>query len=394
MYGPAGGCRGNTDLCRAVLAGAMRKVAGAACNGANCGANGVAAVACGEGCAGETGFGGRILLQNEKIAPGKSYCVKICILRGKKLYLLMKNDFQPIKSDMQQERDKLCYLTIGDKDEKWGVVVTTIGYQFIPPGTKYPLSAHPDNYSFMPRGGRILNEYQLVYITKGSGYFASQSCPEAPVKAGTVISLFPGEWHSYHPDDETGWDEYWVGFKGSYIDDRVANRFLVREQPLHNIGISSGIVSLYEEILQLASAEKAGCQQMMSSIVLHILGSIYYKERNNSYANTFILEKVNAARELMKDVDNPRDVEAIARELGVSYSWFRKTFKEYTGISPAQYQLQQRLLKAKEMLTGTDINISDIAYALKFVNTGQFSTFFKHKEGVTPSDFRKRNSWK
>lgn len=287
----------------------------------------------------------------------------------------MKNDFQPIKSDMKQERDKLCYLTIGDKDEKWGVVVTTIGYQFIPPGTKYPLSAHPDNYSFMPRGGRILNEYQLVYITKGSGYFASQSCPEAPVKAGTVISLFPGEWHSYHPDDETGWDEYWVGFKGAYIDDRVANRFLVREQPLHNIGISSGIVSLYEEILQLASVEKAGCQQMMSSIVLHILGSIYYKERNNSYANTFILEKVNAARELMKDVDNPRDVEAIARELGVSYSWFRKTFKEYTGISPAQYQLQQRLLKAKEMLTGTDINISDIAYALKFVNTGQFSTF-------------------
>ena len=180
----------------------------------------------------------------------------------------------------------------------------------------------------------------------------------------------------------------------AYIDDRVANRFLVREQPLHNIGISSGIVSLYEEILQLASVEKAGCQQMMSSIVLHILGSIYYKERNNSYANTFILEKVNAARELMKDVDNPRDVEAIARELGVSYSWFRKTFKEYTGISPAQYQLQQRLLKAKEMLTGTDINISDIAYALKFVNTGQFSTFFKHKEGVTPSDFRKRNSWK
>ena len=92
----------------------------------------------------------------------------------------MKNDFQPIKSDMKQERDKLCYLTIGDKDEKWGVVITTIGYQFIPPGTKYPLSAHPDNYSFMPRGGRILNEYQLVYITKGSGYFASQSCPEAP----------------------------------------------------------------------------------------------------------------------------------------------------------------------------------------------------------------------
>ena len=241
----------------------------------------------------------------------------------------------------------------------------------------------------MPRGGRILNEYQLVYITKGSGYFASQSCPEAPVKAGTVISLFPGEWHSYHPDDETGWDEYWVGFKGAYIDDRVANRFLVREQPLHNIGISSGIVSLYEEILQLASAEKAGCQQMMSSIVLHILGSIYYKERNNSYANTFILEKVNAARELMKDVDNPRDVEAIARELGVSYSWFRKMFRQYADTSPAQYLSQIRFLRAKELLDTTELTVAEIAYRLRFETPSHFSTFFRKREGVPPQQYRR-----
>ena len=241
----------------------------------------------------------------------------------------------------------------------------------------------------MPRGGRILNEYQLVYITKGSGYFASQSCPEAPVKAGTVISLFPGEWHSYHPDDETGWDEYWVGFKGAYIDDRVANRFLVREQPLHNIGISSGIVSLYEEILQLASVEKAGCQQMMSSIVLHILGSIYYKERNNSYANTFILEKVNAARELMKDVDNPRDVEAIARELGVSYSWFRKMFRQYAGASPAQYLSQIRFLRAKELLDTTELTVAEIAYRLRFETPSHFSTFFRKREGVPPQQYRR-----
>ena len=79
---------------------------------------------------------------------------------------------------------------------------------------------------------------------------------------------------------------------------------------------------------------------------------------------------------------------APAGEYEVSFDW------DDSVIADTETQLQQRLLKAKEMLTGTDINISDIAYALKFVNTGQFSTFFKHKEGVTPSDFRKRNSWK
>ena len=303
----------------------------------------------------------------------------------------MKNDFQPIKSDMKQERDKLCYLTIGDKDEKWGVVVTTIGYQFIPPGTKYPLSAHPDNYSFMPRGGRILNEYQLVYITKGSGYFASQSCPEAPVKAGTVISLFPGEWHSYHPDDETGWDEYWVGFRGVHIDRRVEKRFFTREEPLQHIGLSATIVGLYEDILKFASQEKTGYQEMISSIVLHILGTVYYKRRNNSFTNTYVVDKINEARILMKEqVENPLTPEEIASRLGLGYSWFRRMFKEYTGVSPAQYQLQQKLLKAKELLTSSSMNISEIAYSLKFENAGQFSTFFKKKEGVTPSEFRER----
>ena len=72
--------------------------------------------------------------------------------------------------------NQIRYLTIGASDEDWGITVTTIGYQFIPPQSQYPLSGHPDSYNFKPQTGRILKEYQLVYITKGSGYFSSQSC--------------------------------------------------------------------------------------------------------------------------------------------------------------------------------------------------------------------------
>lgn len=291
----------------------------------------------------------------------------------------------------KQKKDLLKYLTINELDEKWGIVVTTAGYQFIPPQTPYPLSVHPEHYAFKPQTGRILNEYQLVYITKGNGYFSSQSCPKKRIKAGTMILLFPGEWHSYHPDIDTGWDEYWVGFRGPHIDKRVENGFFSCKEPLHHIGISSGIVSLYEEILRIAAEEKFGYQQMASSIVLHILGSMYYKEKNNSFTDRYVIDKINEARILMRDFENMKTAEEIAREIGVGYSWFRRVFKEYTRVSPAQYQLQLRLLRAKELLTSSNMNISEIAYALKFENTGQFSTFFKHKEGITPSEFRERN---
>lgn len=291
----------------------------------------------------------------------------------------------------KQQSDLLRYLTISTADEEWGIVVTTVGYQFIPPQGNYPLSRHPEDYNFQPQTGRILNEYQLVYITKGSGYFSSQSCKPQKVQSGTMILLFPGEWHSYYPDPDTGWDEYWVGFRGVHIDRRVDKRFFCPEEPLHEIGLSATIVGLYEDILKFASQEKSGYQQMISSIVLHILGTVYYKKRNKAFTNNYVIDKINEARIRMKEnIEDPQSPEEIAAHLGLGYSWFRRMFKEYTGVSPAQYQLQLKLLRAKELLTGSSLNISEIAYQLRFENAGQFSTFFRKKEGVTPSQFRDR----
>jgi AraC-like DNA-binding protein len=288
--------------------------------------------------------------------------------------------------------NKLLYLSVGGNDEGWGIVVTTAGCQSIPPETRYPPEQHPDTHIFTPGKGRIFNEYQLVYITKGSGWFSSQSVKkEQRVTAGTVILLFPGEWHSYEPDSSTGWNEYWVGFRGVHIDNRVKNGFFSKEEPLYHIGLSSSTIDLYEDIIRIARKENAGYQQMISSIVLSILGFVYYKNKNGQYADTYIVDKINEARDMIKsNVESTLSQEDIAKELGLGYSWYRRMFKEYTGVSPAQYQLQQKLMRAKELLMTTDKNISEIAYSLHFENTCQFSTFFKKKEGITPSEFRKR----
>ena len=206
-----------------------------------------------------------------------------------------------------------------------------------------------------------------------------------------MILLSPGEWHSDYPDKQTGWGEYWGGFRGVHSDKRVEKRFFNKEEPLHSIGISATIVGLYQDILRFASQEKAGYQPMISSIVLHILGSVSYKERNNSFTDSYAVEKINEARILMKNmVEKSPSPEQVAAEIGVGYSWFRRMFKEYTGTSPAQYQLQQKLLRAKELLTTSGKSISEIAFVLNFENPGQFSTFFRKKEGVTPSEFRER----
>lgn len=283
------------------------------------------------------------------------------------------------------------YLPVTDHDERWGIVCTTAGYQNVPPGSPYPLTQHPDSYSFTRSRGRVLGEYQLLYIVSGQGEFRSASSPAAPVKAGTVVMLFPDEWHTYAPDPETGWEEWWVGFRGENIDRRVAEGFFSPKTPLLHIGHSAGIVSCYQEIIRSAEEERKGFQQLVTGIVLHLLGSVLFKRDNLQYLDNPIVEKINRAREMMRrHIGDNLPPEEIARRLNIGYTWFRRTFRAYVGIAPAQYLLQLRHNKARELLTTTDRTVSEIAAELGFENVSQFSAFFRQREKITATQYRSK----
>ena len=84
--------------------------------------------------------------------------------------------------------DILHYLPRSSRDELWGVVCTTAGHQHVPPGTDYPVSRHPAGYHFSKGKGRVLDEFQLVYITAGRGRFESASCP--PTFSFSIIIIY------------------------------------------------------------------------------------------------------------------------------------------------------------------------------------------------------------
>jgi AraC-like DNA-binding protein len=82
-------------------------------------------------------------------------------------------------------------------------------------------------------------------------------------------------------------------------------------------------------------------------------------------------------------------MENVAENLNVSYAWFRKTFKAYTGIAPQQYLIQLRIEKAKIYLADFSLSIKEIAIRLNFESISYFSRLFKEKAGVSPGVYRK-----
>lgn len=64
-------------------------------------------------------------------------------------------------------------------------------------------------------------------------------------------------------------------------------------------------------------------------------------------------------------------------------------FKEYTGLSPANYILAYRLQRAKELLLHTRQPVSEICYQVGFNHLSYFIERFKQRYGSTPLAFQK-----
>ena len=282
------------------------------------------------------------------------------------------------------------YLVVTPRDVQWGLTVSTVGYEEIGVADTYPTRGHADGYYFDIDKGRILNEYQLLYITEGEGIFNSAHAKDIPLKAGDLFLLFPGEWHTYHPTGKNGWKSYWIGFKGKNVDDRVKAGFLSVDKPIYHVGFSADIIRLYEEAYKRAQEETPYSQQILAGIVNHLVGLMYALERSMELSKDHTrVDMINLARlRIRESLEVDLTIQQVAEELKVSYSNFRKLFKEFTGISPALYQQDLRLQRAKELLATTTLSIKEIAYRLRFESPDYFSSKFKIKTGKKPSEFR------
>ena len=100
---------------------------------------------------------------------------------------------------------------------------------------------------------------------------------------------------------------------------------------------------------------------------------------------------INKARLRIREaLESDLTIHQVAEELGMSYSNFRKLFKDFTGLSPATYQQDLKLQRAQELLSTTDMTIKEIAYRLNFDSPDYFSAKFKIKTGRRPSEIRSK----
>ncbi|MFC4633865.1 response regulator [Dokdonia ponticola] len=90
-------------------------------------------------------------------------------------------------------------------------------------------------------------------------------------------------------------------------------------------------------------------------------------------------------------IESDFTTESFAKALGMSRMQLHRKLKALTGLSSTEFIRSQRLKLAAQLLKKSEINVSQVGYAVGFNNHSYFTKCFKEQYGVSPSDYAKKS---
>ena len=102
-----------------------------------------------------------------------------------------------------------------------------------------------------------------------------------------------------------------------------------------------------------------------------------------------LIQQVSAL--LLRRLEDPLGIVDVARELAMSESHLRNTFKAAAGMSLGVFMRRFRIHKACGMLAASSATVSEIAARCGFDSLYAFSRAFRREMGFPPTDYRKRH---
>jgi AraC family transcriptional regulator len=106
------------------------------------------------------------------------------------------------------------------------------------------------------------------------------------------------------------------------------------------------------------------------------------ERRLTEHAQQLVIDYLNS------ELDSRIALDELAATVGMTTRSFLAAFSEAFSTTPHQYLIDQRIQRAKTLLTGTKTSITDIGFQVGFANPSHFATTFKQRVGITPTGYR------
>ena len=128
----------------------------------------------------------------------------------------------------------------------------------------------------------------------------------------------------------------------------------------------------------------------------HYFGDIWYEycrlrtaRKLNGMPEITDSVTIEAVKYLSENYGESITIAALAAHAGMSHVGFTNRFIQHTGIPPVEYLTRVRMRSAAELLTSTDLPISEISRRCGYENPFYFSRVFRERMGMPPSEYRR-----
>lgn len=235
------------------------------------------------------------------------------------------------------------------------------------------------------------NDYQLIYISSGSGYFYFDNMPkETVIEAGNIILYRPNDYQKYEYYSKDHAEVYWIHFTGNEIESVFSSYGLDVRKKVFACGTDALYRTNFEMIINEMEMKKDYFDDVAAFLFKQILISVgrYQKKTSpeNPYPNNEIEEIMSYFRAHYQENIN---VEKYIESQGYSISSFFRKFKEYTEMTPLQYILHIRLSCAMKLLETSTYQVGEISKIVGYDNQLYFSRLFHKHIGMSPNNYRK-----
>lgn len=256
------------------------------------------------------------------------------------------------------------------------------------------LNAHSCGYHELHEQSHNINwpkgrsDYQLIYITKGHGYFIIND-ENIHVSAGDVIIHPPMTPQVYNFSGQELTCYYSLHFIGANIHLELAPLF-ENGPSILNIGDHEAVCNSFEAIISEFIA-RADHYLQVCNYYLYTVLLILLRYENNDTNPRFSFEPIikETADYMRENYAKEYTVQDYATYANLSTSRFNHNFEVIFSTTPMKFITKIRLEHACWLLMNTQMPIAGIAHTVGYGDPLYFSRVFKKEHQVSPSHYRK-----
>ena len=253
----------------------------------------------------------------------------------------------------------------------------------------YRLKTRPKLPTYWQKGRR---DYQILYVANGKTHFWFDGKEEI-VSTGHMVLYKPEEIQKYVYYLEDNPEVFWIHFTGSDVKNILAYHGISLDEHVFYCGVLPDYKALFRKIIQELQLCRYGYEDYIASMFNDILLLVDRQQHEQKKATGNVQEQIERAAAYFNENYNTKiSIDDYAESLHISTNWFIHNFKQYAGMSPAQYILSLRMVNAQSLLERTTYNIKEISEIVGYENPLYFSRVFKKEIGKSPAQYRKERA--